>query len=338
MRPLIDSGFRDRLAAVLPTPTELSQRIVLLTFERDTMSHNQDIRRVLSAYDPHQCRVYRAISSSPELFVYTFELTPQELSARNTAILERCQTAQRLRITTAAGTDLEVELDNGRFRWISNRGMWRADKFVVVPAGEVATFAASISGTLCADYAINVNTLMTQDARLDRWPAKVSVQDGILEGVECSNPEVLAFLEKGLNRPNARRVGELGFGTNAAITKAVGMNSHTNERRPGVHLGFGQHNQREEVAGYTCDIHIDLCALGGEVWVDNDPDPIRLADLVPSRNAHPPIYDEEDVTSAEPLDGGLLWLVPNGNNLTGPGVLRHREARRPEGLLSIHRR
>jgi hypothetical protein len=105
-----------------------------------------------------------------------------------------------------------------------------------------------------------------------------------------------------------RFVGELGFGTNACVTGSVAMNSHTNERRPGIHLGFGQHNQREEVAGYFCDIHVDLCARGGLVWVDDAPLPLNLEEIEPSTNPHPAIFDGEDVLPPEPLDGDCCGL------------------------------
>ncbi|WP_035952348.1 hypothetical protein [Parafrankia sp. EUN1f] len=40
MAPLHDDGFVERLASALPDPSEVTGRIVVLTFERDTMSHS----------------------------------------------------------------------------------------------------------------------------------------------------------------------------------------------------------------------------------------------------------------------------------------------------------
>jgi hypothetical protein len=92
---------------------------------------------------------------------------------------------------------------------------------------------------------------------------------------------------------------ELGFGTNAGVVSAVKENSHINERCPGVHIGFGQHNQTDKLTGYFCDIHIDLISQGGLIWVDNDKTPIDLEQLVPSYNPHPLQYNEEDVCSPD---------------------------------------
>ncbi len=304
MRPLRDSGFLQRLRTTLPSPGELSGRLLILTFERDTMSHNHVIRAALAEFDKNRCEVIRAMNAGPDLFSLAFHLSPDELSARNTAILERCMAADRLRVESPGGTDLRVRLDNSRFRWVSNRGVWRPGKFVIIPAGEVATFPASISGTIVADFAINVNTLLSHDARLTSCPVTAEIDRGHLVDYDCDNPDMSEFLSRSFARKNARNVGELGFGTNRGITSPISLNSHINERRPGVHIGFGQHNQTDALAGYACDIHIDLIARGGLLWTDDDPLPIDLENLAPSSRPHPTIYRDEDVFSDDELDGG----------------------------------
>src|SRR5436189_3037143 len=50
MAPLRDQGFRERLASALPSPTELVGRLVILSFERDTMSHTRTLAAALSQY------------------------------------------------------------------------------------------------------------------------------------------------------------------------------------------------------------------------------------------------------------------------------------------------
>jgi hypothetical protein len=108
-------------------------------------------------------------------------------------------------------------------------------------------------------------------------------------------------------RPGARNVGELGFGTNQGVREYVSMNSHINERSPGVHLGFGQHNQSIYVGNYDCDVHMDMIASDGLIWVDDSPTPINLRELAPSNGVHPTlgVMDED-------IDGDCcgLWLDP----------------------------
>jgi hypothetical protein len=320
MRPLRDSGFPERLRAALPAASELPGRLVVLTFERDTMSHSEAIRTVVSAFDPDRCEVVRAVNAGSELFQLAFLVPPSELSARNTAILERCMGAQRLRVEGPGGTNLRIELDNSRFRWISNRGMWRPGRFAVLPAGEVATFPASISGTLVADFAVNVNTIMTGDARLSDCPVVAEIEQGRLVRYQCPNPQMSEFLATCFARTNARNVGELGFGTNRGVASPIATNSHINERRPGVHIGFGQHNQTDALTGYGCDIHIDLISRGGLLWVDDEPAPLDLENLAPSPRPHPTVHRDEDLSSPDDdLDGDCCGAVPfvRSQELTG---------------------
>ena len=297
MLPLSDAGFPGRLQDALPLPSDLPGRLLILTFERDTMSHSEVIRSVLCAYDDSRCVVIRAISASPALFSRTLRISPRELSARNTAILERCMNAKKLRIRAAGGTDLKVTLDNDRYRWISNRGVWRRGTFVMLPAGEVATFPASIEGILVADFAFNANVITDRDARLHDCPVKVWIDDGKATKYECKNPEIMSFLQSCFQISGVDNVGELGFGTNRAVEESIRLNSHINERRPGVHLGFGDHNQQAAVVDYRCHLHIDLISVGGLIWVDDDPVPLDLENIIPSEQPHPTRCRAEDLKS-----------------------------------------
>src|ERR1700728_747556 len=273
MRPLRDPGFAARLAQVVPPSTSVLGKCVLLTFERDTMSHHGDIRAHFRDRNADQYRVIRAINAGPDLFETGLALNPHDLSALNTSLLERLSASTHLIIKTSAGTDLRVRLDNQKFRFISNRGAAQPRQFVILPAGEVATYPAQIDGVLVADFAMNVNMTYEGDVRLQAHPVKAQIRSGKLECFECSSREMSGFLHRSFARRDAKHVGELGFGTNKAVRAAVAENSHLNERVPGVHLGFGQHNQTNAVTGYECDIHIDLCAKGGLVWFDDDPNP-----------------------------------------------------------------
>ncbi|WP_314614715.1 M29 family metallopeptidase [Streptomyces stackebrandtii] len=299
MAPIRDDDFEGRLASALPSPAVLSGRLVVLTFERDTMSHTRALADALGTYDPRRCVVFRAISAGSELFSQALSVSPDELSARNTAVLERCTTASRLHITTASGTDLHVTIDSERHRWISNRGSARPGGFTVIPAGEVATFPAAIEGVLVADFAFNVNAITDIDARLEKRPVSVWVSDGRAVEYECDDPTIKGFIDACFAKHCSHYVGELGFGTNSGVSNAIPMNSHINERRPGVHLGFGQHNQPLDVVPYQCSIHLDLIAKGGLIWVDGDPVPVDLEHILPSARRHPENLREADVSSPE---------------------------------------
>jgi hypothetical protein len=292
MAPIWDKGFDARLMPALPDPAQLSGRLVVLSFERDTMSHTQPLANAIAEYKNKLA--FRAISACPSLFSIALHASPEELSARNTAILERLMPAKRLHIATESGSDLEVTLDP-KHRWISNRGMARPGGIAILPAGEVATFPASISGKLVADFAFNVNAVTRRDARLQDHPVTIWVEGGRAVKAECADPSVSRFIEECFSTHCSYNVGELGFGTNFAVTDAIALNSHINERRPGVHLGFGNHNQDFSIVDYQCLVHLDLITRGGMVWVDDDDAPMDLENILPSARQHPDSPRDEDV-------------------------------------------
>jgi hypothetical protein len=297
MLPLRDPGFYGRLRSVVPERRTKPGRCVCLLFELHTMSHNKIVKTVFAKYNPGQYDVVRAINSGRDLFTTGLATGSAELSSLNTTVLERCRVSDTLRIKTENGTDLQVELDNSRFRWLSNRGVGQPGKFLIIPPGEVATFPARINGTLIADFAINVNMYYDGDARLQANPVVAQITDGVLTGLHCKNPDVFAFLSSCFGRQHAIRVGELGFGTNKAVQVAVPENSHLNERVPGVHIGFGAHNQTTDATGYSCDVHVDLCAKGGTIMFGDSQAPLDLASLMPSPNPHPVLLNSEDIFS-----------------------------------------
>ena len=302
MAPIKDDSFVDRFISTLPSPKDITGRLLILTFERDTKSHTLDIATALSKYEKHQYAVFRAISASPSLFTDAMQALPEELSARNATILSRCVSAKYLHIKTKAGTDIKVTLDSKKHRWISNRGTTRPGGMTILPSGEVATFPASVSGIYVADFAFNVNTITSRDVRLHNHPVTIWIEEGRAVHYHCNDSLINEFLEECFSTHCSYNVGELGFGTNYGVIDAIPMNSHINERRPGVHLGFGQHNQDSSVVGYQCSIHLDLIARGGLVWIDDDPTPLDLEHIVSSEQPHPNNCRDEDVFSPEALD------------------------------------
>lgn len=312
MAPLRDTTIRDKLLSVVPAPASLLGRLVILTFELDTMSHTGLLRSIQCQYPPESFVLFRVISAGPDLFSYGLRVTPSQLSARNTAILKRCLSAKSLHIRSCSGTDLRIVLDNERHRWISNRGVWRPGSCVILPAGEVATYPAHIEGTFVANFAFNINASTELDVRLTDNPITVSIEDGHAVNYTCANEDIYRLVRNCFQTAsNARRVGELGFGTNFGVDWPIAMNSHINERKPGVHLGFGQHNQDESVVPYYCNVHLDLIANGGLVWIDGDPVPIDLENVTPSDDEHPTIACDEDVFSPDKLDLDCCGMLKN---------------------------
>ncbi len=310
MVPIKDESFAERLDAVLPPPNELKGRLAIITVERDTMSHVKLFRKALSRYEPSQWMATRLINASEEFFLHAMNVPAERLSGLNTALLERLMKARELKITTTGGTDLQIKLDSDRYRWISNRGTSRQGGFMILPAGEVATYPASVDGVLVADGAFNVNAYTKVDARLGGHPLRIRIKDSHAVDFDCADPDVHRLVELVFAQTNARHVGELGFGTNGGVEQFISMNSHINERRRGVHIGFGQHNQNIYLVSYPSEIHMDMIAVGGQVWTDSDPVPLDLESFLPSQNPHPKL--DPKTLMDEDIDGDCCGLFLDG--------------------------
>ncbi|MFE9882723.1 hypothetical protein [Streptomyces sp. NPDC005784] len=294
MAPVEDPGFAARLHAAMPAPDTLTGRLVVITIERDTMSHADVLRRAVAIYGD-QVLPLRIINGSWEFFRLALGPTPAELSAINAGLLHRFLAAKHLAVTTSSGSELEITLDNDRYRWLSNRGVWRPGSFVILPAGEVATYPASVTGRLVADGAFNVNKATQLDARLADNPLTVELKNSDVVSHSCNDEKISRLFERSIQIEHGNHVGELGFGTNTGIDDFIGMNSHINERHPGIHLGFGQHGQLLDVVDYYTDIHIDLITSDVTIHIDGDPIPLTSHTLAPSTLPHPTNVSDEDI-------------------------------------------
>ncbi|TDD63706.1 hypothetical protein [Actinomadura rubrisoli] len=307
MSAVRDDTVESRLRAVLPDPASPHPRIVVLTMELNSMSHVLQLRRALAPYPEDSWATYRIINASAEFFRHSMGVTPALLSALNGALLTRMMPASHLRITSSSGTDLEVAVDSRRYRWLSNRGVWRPGAFLVLPPGEVSTYPADINGVLVADGAFNVTSYTGHDARLGGHPVTVDIEHGRVTGVACADPLVARLLERCLRVENADRIGELGFGTNVGTTGFIPLNSHINERHPGVHLGLGMHGQRLDVVDYWSDIHLDLITSDATIAVDGRTE-IRSTDLRDFADERHPAPLTEGLHE-EDIDGDCCGLI-----------------------------
>lgn len=296
MRKLQDETFAERFGAVLPDPAALPGRLVVITLERDTMSHFNVFESAMHTYGGERTMILRIISASTEFFTKSLNVTPAQLSDLNATLLDRVKPARTVRVKSSGGTDLEIGVDSEKYHWISNRGMWRPGGFTILPAGEIATYPADVNGVLIADGAFNANIITKLNANLAENPVRVEIENGTAVSLHCADPKLNEMFQLCLSSPYGRNVGEFGLGTNYGIDSFITANSHINERRCGVHLGFGQHNQSLGRVPYIADVHLDLITAGALIWMDDDPEPIDLEHVVPTGVAHPADALDEDIT------------------------------------------
>lgn len=288
MGVLKDETIKERLESVLPDPSTLPGRLVFVAMEQHTVSHTDVIPELLGRYPNDRVRQVQIINATNEILLHSFNATPEDISARNTALLSRLMGQHRIHITAPGGTDLTAELDSSKFVWISSRGIAdRIGDVLILPAGEVATYPISLTGTLVADGAFSVNAHVESDTRLSANPVTLTIVDNVVTKMQCPDPDVEALLERLMSLDHGTEVGELGFGTNVGTEEFIWTNSFINERHPGVHVGVGQHNQGGFMDSRETPLHMDFIAPGAKVYIDDDPVQIDFDNIPVSCDAHP---------------------------------------------------
>ncbi|MRG97265.1 hypothetical protein [Polyangium spumosum] len=267
------------------------ERTTIIVCELSTVSFSRVLRRAIAA-DREHTSVHRLVNCTSDLFELGFQVSAHDQRRINAEALHKLGRARRLQITSKGGTDLEVMLDPTRYRWMSNHGTPGLGEILVLPAGEVNTFPAVIRGRLVADGAFNYNFHTEIDARLAESPVTIEIEDGKMASYHCDHPAVSALLAEVFAEVASRNVGELGFGTNVGITRFIPMNSHLNERHPGVHIGFGEHGQPGRVA-FQALRHLDLVFDDARVLIDGN-DVFERGSLVPTDAVHPSDTHGED--------------------------------------------
>lgn len=300
MIPLKDPEFEGRLQNSMPT--EVGRNLNVLVLEQQTLSHDEEIYNCVRKYESYRTKTFRLITAKGLLFSEGLKIDPEEISGRNTTFLKKLMPANKIRVISNSGTNLEISFDS-KYRWISNRGVWEPGRVVILPPGEVATYPLTVNGTFVADFAINVNINTDIDVRLDKHPVIVNIVDSTIDSFSCSDDTVYKFLCDCFEGQCAKKVGEVGFGTNVGVTKPVNVNSHINERHSGLHLGFGESNQPPDLVGYGCHIHTDLIGTGGEIILENG-DSLNFSSYLISKEMHPSSTRDEDAFSSDG-SGGL---------------------------------
>jgi hypothetical protein len=296
MLPMRDAGIAARLAEILPNPSDFTGSFVAIGLELDTMSHVEEFSELISRYGAGRTKVIRVISCTDELFTSGLRLSATEIEALNATLMDWLHGESMLRVTTPSGSDLRIELDQKVFDWISNRGKHRPGAFLVLPPGEIATFPLRVDGVYRPDGAINCNVITELRTDLHDADLTLHLKESRVTHFSTSRPDVREFLDSAFALENGDRVGELGFGTNRALTSFVPHNSHLNERFPGLHLGLGQHNQTMARVPYYCPLHVDLISRDATL-VRSDGSHLNLSSFMPVATvSHPVLVRDQDVT------------------------------------------
>ncbi|MEA2139774.1 MAG: aminopeptidase, partial [Solirubrobacteraceae bacterium] len=149
-----------------------------------------------------------------------------ELREFQARLVERLRGARELRIESAAGTDVTLSV-KGR-TWVNSDGKRN------MPSGEVFTgpHEASASGIVRFD-------VPSSPAGVDVAGVELQFEDGLVVGARAERGE--EYLQRALQTDDgARRLGEIGIGTNFGIDRAIGATLFDEKIGGTVHLALGR--------------------------------------------------------------------------------------------------
>lgn len=186
------------------------------------------------------------------------------LSLRLRTMLSECRV---IKVTSPAGTDLEVEHDPRRFRWVKTSGLISRDAWGNLPGGEIFTHPSLVRGLWVCDGPVG-DYFSAKYGDLGDSPLRVEISQSRIKGIGCDRQEVAAeFWDYVHEAENANRVGEVAVGTNLNVTEFTG-NLLQDEKIPGFHIAFGEPCGVLTGADWSCPTHIDLLARNCNIWLD----------------------------------------------------------------------
>lgn len=191
----------------------------------------------------------------------------EEVRAFSSRLCERLAGEVTITVRTPRGTDLVIAC-TGKHHWHAEHGVLRAPGWTNLPGGEVLSCPASVDGVLVPDGgAWDATGRVVKNA--DRL--RVLFRGGsvsTIEGGAGTEPEaLLAQLDAAAN---ARRVGQVGLGTNLGVVAAVG-NLLQDLKMPGFHLALGHTSPEHTGASWTSAVEVPLLARRADVDIDGEP-------------------------------------------------------------------
>lgn len=181
-----------------------------------------------------------------------------ELTMQLKGLLKR---AKSMRVTSSAGTDLEITLNPKKLKWVSDTPFIRKQgKMSNLPAGEVFTCPWDVNGTLVVDGVLGAD--FGKYGFLNRTPAIIEIEKSRAVEVACANWDLAKHLKQffGEGDVNCNRVGEVAIGTNIFIRKLLGSMLH-DEKFPSFHLAFGEPCGPDTGADWESKDHLDGIVL-----------------------------------------------------------------------------
>jgi aminopeptidase len=190
----------------------------------------------------------------------------QKVDRLSVKVVEMVRKAQRVRATTAAGTDLTAEL-NHNYRWLKTSGLITPEKWGNLPGGEIFTTPGEVNGTFVIDGVVG-DYLCAKFGSLHENPLTIHMKKNRLTEAHSENRELEDdFWKYTHTDENSDRVGEFAIGTNIDLKDVIGQILQ-DEKYPGVHIAFGNPYGAHTGAEWDSSTHIDVVGRKFNIWVD----------------------------------------------------------------------
>jgi aminopeptidase len=212
-------------------------------------------------------RYAHMVGVTPEIMRQGMRADYRLVDALSQRLCERMQTADRLRVTTPAGTAFTATFDPS-LTWVKTSGLISTRYWSNLPAGEVFTTPASVDGTFVCNATAG-DYFGPKYGNLLPTPLTLRLEGGRLVSARCDRVELeREFWDYCHTDEYSDRVGELAFGTNIALDSMIGVLLQ-DEKVPGVHIAFGDPYGSQTGANWKSRTHIDVLTRDCDVWIDD---------------------------------------------------------------------
>jgi aminopeptidase len=222
---------------------------------------------IVAIVERRAMRYAHMVGVTPEIMQQGMRADYQLVDALSQRLCERMHTAERLRVSTKAGTAFTASFDPS-LAWIKTSGLISRRYWSNLPAGEVFTTPASVDGTFVCNGTAG-DYFGPKYGDLQATPLTLGISGGRLTAAHCDRRDLeREFWAYCHTDENSDRVGELAFGTNIALDAMIGVLLQ-DEKIPGVHIAFGDPYGSQTGANWKSRTHIDVLTRECDVWIDD---------------------------------------------------------------------
>ena len=221
---------------------------------------------IVSLVERRAIRYAHMVGVTPEIMRQGMRADYRRVDALSQRLCERLRVADRLRVTTPAGTSFTASFDRS-MAWVKTSGLISSRYWSNLPAGEVFTTPASVDGTFVCNATAG-DYFGPKYGDLSETPLTLQMRSGRLASAHSSRSDLeREFWAYCHTDQHSDRVGELAFGTNIGLDGMIGVLLQ-DEKVPGVHLAFGDPYGSQTGASWKSRTHIDVLTRNCDVWID----------------------------------------------------------------------